>query len=62
MASNVSIDGMTFNIYEGNIGWNYIAYMITSNVTSVSNMNVLNFINDSEVRGYISSNWYPGRH
>ncbi|HUO57781.1 MAG TPA: hypothetical protein VMV05_06355 [bacterium] len=57
-ASNVSIGGYTFDIYEGNIGWNYIAYLITGNVTSVTNLDIKAFINDSVSRGYINTGWY----
>ncbi|HJT24629.1 MAG TPA: hypothetical protein VJ873_08625, partial [bacterium] len=54
----VSIDGMSFTLWEGNIGWNYIAYLANSKTTSVSNLNILNFIKDSVSRGYVQNSWY----
>ena len=48
----------TWRLNEGNVGWNYIAYMADSNITSFNDVDILAFINDSVSRGYIQSTWY----
>ncbi len=48
----------TWRLNEGNVGWNYIAYMADSNITSFNNVNLLAFINDCVNRGYIQPSWY----
>jgi hypothetical protein len=42
--SNVSIDGATWNVYQGNPGHNVVSFLRTSQVTS-GNQNVLAFMN-----------------
>ena len=57
-ATNVSIDGHSWNVYEGPVGWNYIAYLAVTPFTSFDDANILAFISDSEARGYILPGWY----
>ncbi|HUO57373.1 MAG TPA: hypothetical protein VMV05_04260, partial [bacterium] len=57
-ASGVTIDGATWNVNEGPVGWNYIAYLANNPVTQFDNMDILAFINDSVSRGYIQPSWY----
>ncbi len=59
-ASNVTINGQSWNINEGYVGWNYIAYMANSPITQFNNENLLAFFQDSVTRGYIQSTWYLG--
>ncbi len=48
----------TWRLNEGNVGWNYIAYMADTNITSFNNVDIQAFINDSVNRGYINSSWF----
>jgi hypothetical protein len=58
VATNVSIGGHTYNIWEGNQGWNTVSYTMTSGTTSVSNLDVGQLAQDSVSRGYMSgSDW-----
>lgn len=54
--ATVSIAGSTWNVWYGNIGWNVISYVRTSNGTS-GTFNVKQFINDCVSRGYIQNSW-----
>src|SRR5207253_494685 len=58
VASNVSLAGTTWNVWEGNIGWNVISYVRTSGTTSVSNLDFKALTNDAVSRGYINTAWY----
>ncbi len=58
VATNVSIGGHTYNIWEGNQGWNTVSYTMTSGTTSVSNLDIGLLAQDSVNRGYMSgSDW-----
>jgi Glycosyl hydrolase family 12/Cellulose binding domain/Putative Ig domain len=58
VATNVSIGGHTYNIWEGNQGWNTVSYTMTSGTTSVSNLDIAQLAQDSVSRGYMSgSDW-----
>ena len=62
-ASNVSIDGHTYNIWEGTesgggTSWNVVSYDMTSATTSVSNLNIGDLALDSVSRGYMQTSWY----
>jgi len=46
-AANVSIGGQKWDVYEGNIGWNYIAYLAEPSITAFNNENIYAFIQDS---------------
>jgi hypothetical protein len=55
VASNVSIGGHTYNVWEGNQGWNTVSYVMTSGTTSVSNLDVGQLAADSVSRGYMTN-------
>ncbi len=54
----VTIDGMGWTLWEGNIGWNYIAYLADKTMDSVSALDVTAFIKDSLSRNYLDPEWY----
>lgn len=54
----VTIDGMGWTLWEGNIGWNYIAYLADKTVDSVDSLDLMAFLNDSLSRGYLDKDWY----
>ena len=54
----VLIDGKNWTLWEGPIGWNYIAYLADDPVTSVKDLDLMNFLKDSMSRGFIDSSWY----
>jgi len=59
VASNVSIGGHTYNIWEGNMStWDTVSYTMTSPSTSVSNLDVGQLTQDMVNRGYTKSNWF----
>jgi Glycosyl hydrolase family 12/Cellulose binding domain len=59
VASNVSLGGHTYNIWEGNQStWDTITYDMTSPATSVSNLDVGTLAQDMVSRGYTKSSWY----
>src|SRR6516225_8039971 len=59
VASNVSIGGHTYNIWEGNQStWDTVSYTMTSPSTSVSNLDVGQLTQDMVNRGYTKSNWF----
>jgi hypothetical protein len=55
--ATVSLAGGTWDVWEGNIGWNVVSYVRTSGTGSV-NFPVSTFYNDAIGRGYASSAWY----
>ncbi len=60
---SVSLSGYNWDVWtatqtSGSNSWTYIAYLISSNVTSVTNLNLLAFIQDSETRNLIQNTWY----
>ncbi|MGH7738753.1 MAG: GH12 family glycosyl hydrolase domain-containing protein, partial [bacterium] len=54
----VVLDGKSWTLWEGPIGWNYIAYLADQPVTSVKHLNLMAFVKDSVTRGYIRPDWY----
>jgi cellulose 1,4-beta-cellobiosidase len=59
VASNVSIGGHTYNIWEGQQStWDTVSYVMTSGTTSVSNLDVGTLAQDMVSRGYTKSSWY----
>jgi cellulose 1,4-beta-cellobiosidase len=59
VASNVSVGGHTYNIWEGQQStWDTVSYVMTSGTTSVSNLDVGTLTQDMVSRGYTKSNWY----
>jgi hypothetical protein len=59
VASNVSLGGHTYNVWEGNqSSWDTVTYDMTSPATSVSNLDIGTLAQDSVSRGYTKSSWY----
>jgi hypothetical protein len=52
-----TIAGASWEVWYGNIGWNYVAYRRVGAASSVSG-NLKDFINDAISRGYAQSSWY----
>jgi hypothetical protein len=55
--ATVSLNGATWNVWEGNIGWNVVSYVRQSSTGSM-NSSVSSFFNDAVSRGYASTSWY----
>ena len=56
VASNVSIGGHGYNVWEGAMStWNTVSYSMTSGTTSVSNLDVGQLAQDAINRGYMPS-------
>jgi hypothetical protein len=53
----VSLAGGTWDVWEGNIGWNVISYVRTTAVTSIS-FPISTFFEDAVSRGYANRAWY----
>lgn len=59
VASNVSVGGHTYNVWEGQQSWgDTVSYDMTSGTTSVSNLDVGKLAQDAVSRGYLSSSCY----
>ena len=59
VASNVSLGGHTYNIWEGTqSSWDTVTYDMTSGATSVSNLDIGTLTQDMVSRGYTKSSWY----
>ena len=61
-ASNVNIDGVTYNIRQFTMGsgsnsWPYVAYYATQPITNM-NINIASFVKDAVARGYIPGSYY----
>jgi xyloglucan-specific endo-beta-1,4-glucanase len=52
--ATVSIDGTTWDLYRGNIGWNVFSFVRTSNTTSAT-LNLRDFLNDLVSLRWMSS-------
>jgi hypothetical protein len=58
--ATVDIGGYSWDVYfylMGSPAWNYIAYKITTPVTSVS-VDLKDFMHDALTRGYLKTDWY----
>lgn len=59
VASNVTIGGHTYNIWEGaQSSWDTVTYDMTTASTSVSGLDVGQLAQNSVSRGYTQSSWY----
>ena len=59
VASNVSLGGHTYNIWEGTqSSWDTVTYDMTSGTSSVSNLDIGTLAQDMVSRGYTKSSWY----
>jgi hypothetical protein len=59
----VTIEGMNWEVWywDNNTGVNkykYVAYLPKTLMTSVTNLDIKPFLNDSQSRGYIQPSWY----
>ena len=57
VVGTVNIAGGTWNVWEGNIGWNVVSYVRTSPTNSVS-FPIGTFYHDMVSRGYAQTSWY----
>ncbi|HEY6745396.1 MAG TPA: cellulose binding domain-containing protein [Mycobacteriales bacterium] len=55
--ATVSLAGGTWDVWEGNIGWNVVSYVRTAGAGSVS-FPVSTFFTDAVSRGYAQTSWY----
>src|SRR5882762_4980482 len=55
--ATVNLAGGTWNVWEGNIGWNVVSYVRTAATGSVS-FAVNTFFNDTVNRGFAQRSWY----
>jgi hypothetical protein len=55
--ATVSLAGASWDVWEGNIGWNVVSYVRTT-ATGSANFSVNTFYSDAVRRGYASSAWY----
>jgi len=55
--ATATINGATWNVWEGNIGWNVISY-VRQSATSSLNFVVNDFFTDSVNRGFAQRAWY----
>jgi Glycosyl hydrolase family 12/Cellulose binding domain len=58
VASNVSVGGRSYNVWQGNQAWNTISYSMTSGTTSVSNLDLQPLIAYAVSKGWIQNSWY----
>lgn len=53
----VTLNGATWNVWFGNIGWNVVSY-VRQSATSSMNFSVNSFYTDAVNRGYAQRSWY----
>lgn len=58
VASNVSIGGNTYNVWYGGSGYGTVSYVLTSPVTSVTNLDLGPLAADAVSRGYMQKSWH----
>jgi Glycosyl hydrolase family 12/Cellulose binding domain len=59
VASNVSIGGKSYNVWEGGqSSWDTVSYSMTTGTTSVSNLDIDQITQDAVNRGYLQKSWY----
>lgn len=56
--ATVSLGGASWEVWYTWMGWHYVAYRRTQTTQSVSNLDLLAFINDAAERGYARRSWY----
>ncbi|GIH04002.1 hypothetical protein Rhe02_20690 [Rhizocola hellebori] len=54
----VNLEGGSWDVWFGNIGWNVISYVRTTPSNTMTNFSVKAFTNDAVARGKIDTNWY----
>ncbi len=59
VASNVSIGGRGYNVWEGSQGsFDTVSYTMTTGTTSVSGLDLAPLVQDAVSRGYTKTSWY----
>jgi len=59
VATNVSIGGRSYNVWEGSQGdFDTVSYTMTTGTTSVSGLDLAPLVQDAVSRGYTQSSWY----
>ena len=59
VASNVSIGGNTYTVWEGRAStWNVVSYVLNTGTTSVTNLDIDSLAADSVTRGYMTTSDY----
>jgi len=59
IVGTVTISGATWNVWTTRMGgWNYIAYQRSTGTTSVRDLDIKAFVQDSVNRGSTNSSWY----
>jgi len=59
VASNVSLGGRSYNVWEGSQGgFDTVSYTMTTGTTSVSGLDLAPLVQDAVSRGYTQSSWY----
>ena len=59
VATNVSIGGRSYNVWEGSQGsFDTVSYTMTTGTTSVSGLDLAPLAQDAVSRGYTKSSWY----
>lgn len=56
--ATVTIEGATWDVWIGNIGWNVISYVRQQPSDDLTNFSVNAFVNDAVSRGQIDRNWF----
>ncbi|MBV2366566.1 GH12 family glycosyl hydrolase domain-containing protein [Streptomonospora nanhaiensis] len=58
VATGVSVAGATWDIWQGNIGWNVISFIRTTPTDSVSGLDLTAFTDVAVARGAVRPEWY----
>ncbi|WP_186356824.1 glycoside hydrolase [Streptomonospora sp. PA3] len=58
VASGVPIAGATWDIWQGDVGWNVISFIRTSPTDSVSGLDLTAFTDEAVARGAVEPQWY----
>jgi hypothetical protein len=53
-----TINGATWDVWVGNIGWNVVSYVRQQPTNDMSNFSVKAFVDDAVARGQIDRSWY----
>jgi Glycosyl hydrolase family 12/Cellulose binding domain len=57
LKGTANLNGATWNVWEGNTGWNVVSYVRQSTTTSAS-FSVASFFNDAVSRGFAQTSWF----
>lgn len=56
--ATVDVAGASYDVWQGNIGWNVISYIRTSHTDSVTDLDLRAFSEDAATRGALERSWY----